>query len=73
MNKTYFTALKSIVGEVIDEGYEPWSEFRPDEEISCFLAPSAILARMTPSVIITMLGNKVLVELKRALKEIYES
>lgn len=69
----YFTALKSIVGEVIDEGMEPWSEFRPDEEISCFLAPSAILARMTPSVIITMLGNKVLVELKRKLEEIYNS
>lgn len=68
----YFTALKSIVGEVIPEGYEPWSEYRPDEEISCFLAPAAILARMTPSVLITMLGNKVLVELKRHLQDIYE-
>lgn len=73
MNITYFTALKSVVGEVIDEGYEPWSEYRPDEEISCFLAPAAILARMTPSVMITMLGNKVLVELKRQLEDIYKS
>lgn len=69
----YFTALKSIVGEVIEEGYEPWSEYRPEEEISCFLAPYAILARMTPSVMITMTANKVLVELKRQLEDIYNS
>lgn len=69
----YFTALKSIVGEVIPEGLEPYSEFRPDEEISSTIAPAAILARMTPSVIITALGNKVLVELKRKLEEIYKS
>jgi len=69
---TFFSALKSIVGEVIEEGYEPYSEFRPDEEISSFLGPVAILARMTPSIILTMFGNKVLIELKRKLQEIYE-
>ena len=46
--------------------------FRPDEEISTFIPPGAILARMTPSIILTMLGNKVLVELKRKLQEVYE-
>lgn len=68
----FFSALKSIVGEVIEEGYEPYSEFRPDEEVSTFIAPISILARMTPSIIFTMFGNKVLIELKRKLKEIYE-
>ena len=69
----YFTALKSIVGEVIPEGYEPYSEFRPEEEVSSLIGPSAILKRQVPSIILTVLGNKVIVELKRKLKEIYES
>lgn len=69
---TFYSALKSIVGEVIEEGYEPYSEFRPDEEISAFVGPSAVLQRMVPSIIFTMFGNKVLIELKRKLQEIYE-
>jgi len=68
---TFFTALKSIIGDVIPEGYEPYSQFRPEEEISSFIAPGAVLARMTPSILLTMFGNKVLVELKRQLQEIY--
>ena len=68
---TFFTALKSIIGEVIPEGLEPYSEFRPEEEVSSFIAPGAVLARMTPSILLTMFANKTLVELKRALYEIY--
>lgn len=69
----YFTALKSIVGEVIPKGLEPYSEFRPDEEVSSLIGPSAILKRQVPSILLTVLGNKVIVELKRSLKDIYES
>lgn len=69
---TYFSALKSITGDTIDEGYEPYSLFRPEEEVSSFVGPSAVLARQTPSIIFTMFGNKIIVELKRKLKEIYE-
>lgn len=69
---TFYSALKSVIGEVIEEGYEPYSEFRPDEEISSFLGPSAVLARMTPSALLVMFTNKVLIELKRKLKDIYE-
>lgn len=69
---TNFTALKSIVAKQIKEGYEPFSEYRPDEEISTFIAPGAIMARMTPSINLTMFGYKVLIELKRHLRDIYE-
>lgn len=69
----FFTALKSVICEVIPEGYEPYSEFRPDEEVSSAIGPSAILKRQTPSIILTLLGNKVIVELKRKLEEIYNS
>jgi len=39
----FFTALKSIIGEVIPEGYEPYTLFRPEEEISSTIAPGAVL------------------------------
>lgn len=68
-----FTALKNTVGEIIPEGYEPYSEFRPEEEVSSMIASNSILKRMTPSIILTALGNKCIIELKRKLKDIYES
>lgn len=68
----FFSALKSVVCEVIDEGYEAFSEFRPDEEVSAFVPPLSIIGRMVPSTIQTILANKMLVELKRKLKDIYD-
>lgn len=68
-----FTGLKNTIGEIIPKGYEPWSEFRKDEEISTIIAANSILKRMTPSIFLTALGNKTVIELKRKLKEIYES
>lgn len=68
-----FTGLKNTIGEVIPEGYEPRSEFRPDEIVDSFISSNSILARMVPTIIETVLGNKMIVELKRKLQEIYES
>lgn len=64
-----FTALKNTVSEIIPEGYEPYSEFRPDEEVSTFIAANSILNRMTPSILLTAFGNKCIIELKRKLQE----
>lgn len=66
-----FTANKNITGEVIPEGFEPYSDHRPGEEISVTIAQASILGRMTPSIIITVFGNKVIVELKRSLFDIF--
>lgn len=68
-----YGACKQIISEVVPEGQEPYSESRPDEEISVFQAPSSILKRMVPSLVISAAGNKVLVELKRQVKDIWES
>lgn len=73
MKLTFFTALKGIVCEVTPEGLEPFSEHRPDEEVSAFLSPISILSRMTGSVMVNMSLNKVLIELKHKMKEIAES
>jgi hypothetical protein len=66
-----FTALKNTITEIIPEGYEPYSEFRPEEEISTCIAENSILNRMTFSILYTVLGNKDIVELKRALEAIW--
>lgn len=68
----FFGPLKGTVSMVIPEGYEPYTKSRPNEEISSYVSPNSILARQVPSVLKTMLANKVLVELKRKLQEIYE-
>ena len=70
---TNYSCMKQICSEVIPEGLEPYAESSPDEEISVFQAPSSILKRMVPSVVVTAAGNKVLLKLKSSIKEIWES
>ena len=55
---------------MIPEGFEPYSEFRPYEEISLLQPPSAILQRGTASIEPSMLHYKGLIELKRKQYEI---
>lgn len=59
---TFYGPLKTTVGRMIPEGQEMWSEFRPNEEVSSQVAANSVLQRMVPGVIMTGLGNKVLVE-----------
>lgn len=68
---TAFTALKFTTSHVIAEGYEPYSEYRPDEEISAFISPISIIARKTPSILETMFINKLMVEMSRHACEIF--
>ena len=66
-----YTALKCVVSNVIEPGYEPYSEFRKDEEISTMIAPGGILARKTASAFIWMFSNEVMSEMKRKIKKDY--
>ena len=66
-----YSPLKDVVGEVIPNEYAPYSEYRPNEPVDSTISPSSILARMVASIIPTMFGNKVLIELKRQLKDIW--
>ena len=65
---TLYNANKNIISELIPRGYEPYSEFRPDEEIGVFTSPGTISRRYTVSVIPIACCNKVLIELKRKIK-----
>lgn len=67
-----YGASKQVLSEVIPEGLEPYAESDPNEEISLFVSNSGILKRMIPSLVVTASGNKVLVNLKRKMKAIWE-
>lgn len=67
---THMTANKATIGYVIPRGFEPYTAFRPYEEISIPIAPSAILQRGTTSIKPTMCYYKNLIELKRKWYEI---
>lgn len=67
------TALKNTICEIIPDGYEPWSSFRPEEEVSTIISCNSILNRMVPSILLSALGNKCQIELKRKLRDIYYS
>ena len=66
-----YSALKGVCTEIWKEGNEPYAESRPNEEISALMPAAGVLARMVPSALIAMFSNKVLIELKRKLADIY--
>ena len=66
-----FTALKFVTSHVIPKVKEPYSEYRPDEEISTMIAPSSVVARKTPSILETMFANKCIIEIKRHALEMF--
>lgn len=65
----HMSANKATNGYMIPRGLEPYTAFRPYEEIDIPLAPSAILQRGTPSILTVLTGYKVLIEMKRSLFE----
>lgn len=62
-------ALKNTVKDIIPKGEEPYSEFRPEEEISTLASLSSIEGRMVSSIINNGCLNKIIIELDRAVKE----
>ena len=67
-----YGACKQVISEVIPEGMEPYSEFRPEEPIDMFQAPSSVLKRMVPSLVVNAAGNKCMLELKRMCEKIWK-
>ena len=68
----FFSALKSIVGSIIPEGQEAYTLFRPEEGIDAVLSCNSLIARGVTSAPKMIMSNKLLVELSRKLKDIYE-
>lgn len=70
---TYYTALKSIIADVIPEGEEPYSSYNEDEVIEAIVSPLSIVSRMTEDIYFALYLNKALIGLKDKIKEIYNS
>lgn len=68
---TFSTALKGVVSSLIPDEQAPYTENKPDEEISCMLSPISINARMTGSVWYQLYANKVMIELTNQVKQLY--
>ena len=66
----HMTANKATCGFKIPDTYEPRTAFRPYEEVSIPVAPSAVLQRGTPTIITDMCSYKILIETKRKMYEI---
>jgi hypothetical protein len=67
-----FAALKGVTCTVIPKGKEPFAMGTPNEEISTIFPASSVDARMVSSIIPTMMGNLCVVEMKKALKKMYD-
>lgn len=68
---SFYSALKGIIQQVVPEEMSSYSELYPNEPIEAVLAPGSIQARMTGSAMLNLYSNKVLIELKRSIKEMY--
>lgn len=58
---------KQIISEIIPKGYEPYSEYRPDEHVGVFASAGTVNRRMTISIVPITAAMKCLVELKRQI------
>lgn len=61
---SFSTALKTVVSDVIESGEEPYSEYKPDEEIEAILSPLSVVSRMTGDLFCILFLNKALLGLK---------
>lgn len=69
----YGTAIKTIVSDVIPKGEEPYSEYHPEENLGAIFTPLSVVSRMTTDSFNMLYSNKLIFELKRKCKEIWES
>lgn len=67
---TYNTAIKGVIKDIIPEGEEPYTDFRPHEQIDALLTSASVNARMVASIINSGSLNKTIVELTRKCKDI---
>lgn len=69
---TFAIALKAICAETIEEGLEPYSEFRPEETVDGLISPMSLVSRMVPDLYLQGYTNKVIIELEKQCLELLE-
>ena len=66
----YFSANKAVEKNIIPEGLEPYTAFRPKESIDAFISETSIDKRMVTSTLIYGSLQKLMIELDRSVKDI---
>lgn len=69
---TYATALKTTISNVFNEGEEPYTEFKPDENLDAIFPLLSIITRMTTDIFFHLYLNKGLLGLKESVKKMWE-
>lgn len=70
---TFAIAAKTIIAETLENGKEPYSDYRPEEEVSALVSPMSLVSRMVPDIYLLGFSNKVVIELERQCIELLES
>ena len=70
---TFQTALKGVISKVFSIDESPISEYRQEDVIEAIETPTGIISRMTMDFYSILYVNKVLVEVGKQIKEIWES
>lgn len=68
---TFSTALKGVISKVLKEDETPLSEYRPEDPVEAILAATGYISRMCGDIYLMCGGNKVLVELGKQIREIW--
>lgn len=68
---TYATALKTTISDVFDEGEEPFSAFKPEENLDALFPSLSVITRMTTDLFFQMYLNKGLLGLKDAVTKMW--
>jgi DNA-directed RNA polymerase beta subunit len=66
---TYWSANKGVVHDIIDSKVAPYTDYRPDEEISAFTGIASINKRQIASNLLIGALNKLCIELARSCRE----
>ena len=67
---TYWSANKGVIRNIIPSELAPYTDFRPDEEVSAYTGISSINKRQISSNLIVGSLNKLCIELGRSVREI---
>jgi hypothetical protein len=66
-------AVKTIVAETIEEGLEPYSEYRETEHIDALVSPMSMVSRMVPDLYLVGFSTKLILELEKQCLELLNS
>lgn len=68
----FYSANKGVAKNVIPEGKEPYTAFRPNEKIDAFVGQTSIDKRMVTSTMLYGSLQKLMIELDRSVKDILD-